>query len=381
MIEIYKASNFPILQNKVYPSKDDALNCLKADIRIMVGEDGLIYNSEFDPNKMVYDEDYDNSVPSEYFKNYYASIIQYLQESYKLNSESLILDIGCGKGTFLKQMFADNEYLGKGIGIDPSYEGDESLFDNRLLFIKEYFNDGHLKNIRNVSLILLRHTLEHIPGPSSFLKHLFEIIEKCNIKNVPIFIEVPDVDWIFENKAYWDFFYEHVNYFSKESLKSAILKAGGKITSLKNAFGNQYQWAEAIINSGSKSDQVDSFPAKFVEQPIDFNIELSIVIGKMRMRIAGSNLVIWGMASKGIIYSLHLIDNRILPNYFVDINANKQNKYLPIIGEPIISPNKLPKDKKLLVVCMNPNYIEEIRNECNKLKLNFELISPNTENC
>ena len=375
---IYKATDFPILQNKVYNTIEEALNCDRGDMNVVVNDDDYIYNLDFDSRKMDYDQEYDNSVPSSFFKSYYSRIIDYLCEKYKLNSNSLILDIGCGKGTFLNQMFSEGKYNGRAIGIDPSYEGDLNPIQNKLLFIREYFNERHLDNIDNITLVILRHTLEHIPAPSDFLKNIFDLIQKCAFRNVPIFIEVPDVDWIFKNKAYWDFFYEHVNYFSKKSLFDTIETGGAKVSSISNEFGDQYLWAEAIVNceipekiNFSKQELQSDFS-------LDFNKEIINNIKNLEKEIdTNSKIVIWGMASKGIIYSLHLIKNGREPDFFVDINTNKQNKYIPIIGKKIISPNELPQDVKLSIICMNPNYNKEIHETCGKLKIDFILFSPN----
>jgi SAM-dependent methyltransferase len=374
---IYKTKGFPILQNRVYKTREEAVNCSKGDINIVINENGYIYNSDFDPSKMDYDQEYDNTVPSSYFTLYYSRIIDYLVDKYKLDTDSFILDIGCGKGTFLKQMFSEGKYSGRAIGIDPSYEGELNPIQNKLRFIKEYFSEEQLSEVDNVTLILLRHTLEHIPNPSLFLKNIFNVIQKCNFKNVPIFIEVPDVQWIFENKAYWDFFYEHVNYFSKKSLIDTISAAGAIVTFVKNDFGNQYLLAEAIVNSYNYLKDSTIYQDHSFDFSLDFNREVLNNIKKLEGSIdTQSKLVIWGMASKGIIYSLHLIQYNHFPNYFVDININKQDKYLPIIGEKIISPENLPENEKLSIVCMNPNYSNEIYEHCQKLKLDFNLFTP-----
>lgn len=371
---IYKALNFPILQNKVYSSKEEAINCPKGNINITMDESGFVSNIEFDSGKMNYDTDYDNSVPSDFFKSYYRKIGDYLINKYSLSDDSLILDIGCGKGTFLNLMFEELGYKGIGIGIDPSYEGDLNLHNNNLKFIQEYFSDKHIENVSKVSLVILRHTLEHIPNPSNFLASLFEIFKRKRLKDIPIFIEVPDVDWIFENRTYWDFFYEHVNYFSKSSLEQCITNSGGVTSEIRNEFGGQYLWAEAYINS---SDEKKIGFIRTVSN-INFQNEITLNIEKIKTSLEeNSTLVIWGMASKGIIFSLHLFENGICPKFFIDVNANKQNKFIPKLGCPISASSKLPKDDSLSIICMNPNYNKEIHNECVKLGLNFKLYTPN----
>lgn len=227
MKSLYKSSGYPVLQNRVYENSLDAINIPLVDIDISIDTKGFISNSAFDNSRMVYDENYDNLVPSNFHKLYYSKIIKYLDEKYLNQLNPVILDIGCGKGNFVMQVIEEVHKDIKCIGIDPSYEGELTSKDGRIIFIKEYFNKDHLNDIENVSLIILRHTLEHIENPTSFLSFLFQLFDKSKFKNIPIFIEVPDVDWIFDNKCYWDFFYEHVNYFSKYSLFNCITEAGG----------------------------------------------------------------------------------------------------------------------------------------------------------
>lgn len=374
MISLYKAINYPILQNRVYSKIEESINTPLVDIDISIDENGFICNKLFDNSKMYYDENYDNLVPSEFHKNYYSKIIKFLDESYLNHSNPVILDIGCGKGNFLMQTIEELDKNVKGIGIDPSYEGALMLNEGRLLFIREYFNKEHLNNIDNISLIILRHTLEHIENPTSFLKQLFQLFDSNKYKNIPIFIEVPDVDWIFDNKCYWDFFYEHVNYFSKYSLFNCIKEAGGYVESIKNEFGDQYLWAQAIINHEIENKN-NPFILKDYSNSV-FNELIERYNNKIKKNSEASEIVIWGMASKGIIYSLIANNLNTKIDYYVDVNLNKQEKYIPKIGKKIVSPENLPKDKKLSIICMNPNYTEEIRLKCENLKLDFELYNP-----
>ncbi|REN21137.1 methyltransferase domain-containing protein, partial [Mycobacterium tuberculosis] len=57
--------------------------------------------------------------------------------------------------------------------------------------------------------IVLRHVLEHIPQPFEFLKEIAD----ANGGQGKIYIEVPCFDWICRHGAWFDIFYEHVNYF------------------------------------------------------------------------------------------------------------------------------------------------------------------------
>ena len=78
--------------------------------------------------------------------------------------------------------------------------------------------------------------------------------------------------------------------------------------------------------------------------------------------------MVWGAASKGVIFSLALARAGAEVELTIDINPAKQGKYLPCSGLPVVSPSiafeSLPQHT--LVFVMNPNYLEEIRRLCPK---------------
>ena len=80
--------------------------------------------------------------------------------------------------------------------------------------------------------LILRHVLEHVPDPYDFLCRLRD----ANGGSGLIYIEVPCFDWICENRAWFDSFYEHVNYFRMADFE----KMFGRLVSTGRLFGDQY---------------------------------------------------------------------------------------------------------------------------------------------
>lgn len=159
---IFSHARVPILQNRVYSTAEEAESAAVGDLEICV-EAGFGWNDKFKENLIKYDDQYNNSVPSAIFDAYYDRIADYLASRYDIASAPVI-DVGCGKGTFLKRMA--KRYKFKGIGIDPSYEGPSTV--GNLTFIAEEFSKDHVDF--EPSLVLCRHTLEHIPNPTGFLR-------------------------------------------------------------------------------------------------------------------------------------------------------------------------------------------------------------------
>ena len=58
-LSVYRQNQFPVLQNRVYSSVEEARNCILGDIDIIQDLDtGLIFNAAFKSDLIVYDANY-----------------------------------------------------------------------------------------------------------------------------------------------------------------------------------------------------------------------------------------------------------------------------------------------------------------------------------
>ena len=294
----------PTLQNRVYDQVDEAQNCNEGIVNLThCNNCNFTFNSDFDEKVIVYDEKYDNAVPSKLFIQYYESICKYLYHKYDLTNGT-VYDIGCGKGTFLKMLCSLYPDV-KGIGIDPSYEGELVISDN-LFFIRDFFKAEHVTDAP--SLLLSRHVFEHIEYPKDFLKIIYEPVS--TYQNVPVFIEVPDFRWIVENKTFWDICYEHCNYFSEKSLEAMFDFPWSQLQDIKRSFGSQYFWVEGTFNntklSISDSKSFESISHNQIEEFVDSINKMSKNVSQklIRYKESGFKIIVWGMATKGLFLSI-----------------------------------------------------------------------------
>ena len=77
------------------------------------------------------------------------------------------------------------------------------------------------------------------------------------------------------------------------------------------------------------------------------------------MRATGP-VALWGAGAKGVTLANLVDPNAALIDCVVDVNPNKQQKYLPGSGHPIVSVHDLPARGVRGAVVMNPNYLPEI---------------------
>jgi SAM-dependent methyltransferase len=226
--ELYTQDALPIFQNRMYDSVEAARNCPRGDMRLV--EDmatGLVHNADFRPEVMDYDAHYQNEQGvSSLFRAHMDGIADLVE---RVMGRTGLVEVGCGKGTFLEMLLARGVEV---VGYDPTYEGDNPIVR------REYFTED--LGITGDGLIL-RHVLEHIPDPVSFLQRL----AAANGNRGLIYIEVPCLDWICQHRAWFDIFYEHVNYFRLTDFDRIF----GRVVHSARAFGGQYLTVVADLST------------------------------------------------------------------------------------------------------------------------------------
>lgn len=335
---LYRQSDYPVLQNRVYTTAEEAIACTKGDIEIVENQlTGLIYNDVFRPELMTYDATYNNEQGvSRQFRSHLESVAELIQST--LGKEELI-EVGCGKGFFLEMLLKRGVSL---TGFDSTYDGDNPRV------IKKNFEPGIIE--KPAHGLVLRHVLEHVQNPADFLFQLKEANENKGL----IYIEVPCFDWICEKRAWFDIFYEHVNYFRLSDFKRMF----GRVVKSGKLFGDQYIYVIADLES-LRQPEFDKKDA--VSFPSDFLRGLNFLDRPNQPR--RPRVCVWGGASKGVIFSL-LRERACLPvDVVIDVNPAKQGKHLPGTGILVQSPEMvLPKlPAETLIYVMNSNYLEEIK--------------------
>ena len=338
----------PVLQNKVYSTREAALRSPTAPFLLgTCRRCGFSFNALFQPKLVVYDETYNNEAPSPVFFRYCEKIAEMLIDRFRLTSGT-VYDVGCGKGAFLRILCRLAPGI-QGVGIDPSCS---PLCEANCTLVRDVFRPEHVKD--DAKLVLLRHVLEHMDDPVTFTSALGKALP-----DVPLFVELPDLSWIFRNEVFWDFCYEHCNYFSGTSLTYALNRAGFWVEERQTSFGDQYQWA-ICIPKGNDAAEVPSGPDEVIAAQAYHAQEEARLDLVRKMVDEARNLVLWGMATKGVVLSNLIGSDRIAGS--VDINPSKQGRYVASSGIEIHAPEWLQTFAgEATVLIMNPNYADEIR--------------------
>lgn len=223
-----------------------------------------------------------------------------------------VIEVGCGDGNFLNHLKAAGAEV---YGIEPS-----SSFREIALARKHPVESGYVTADRVLSHgpfdgFASRQVLEHVPEIHSFLTGI-----RRNLRDgAHGLIEVPSLEKALQDRRYYDFFTDHVNYFSLETLRLALVLNGFEVLDIFQDMFDEYNVALVrAVNPPSLAD---------VQQAAaDLAGDLRNFVQDHHAR--GRKVAVWGAGGKGlsVLASAGIDDLDLL----VDSDPHKQGRYTPV---------------------------------------------------
>jgi SAM-dependent methyltransferase len=355
---VLERSGFPDMQNAVYRDRTEAQAAPRGDIRLAVCRTcGFVFNAAFDGERVAYGIGYDNAIPdSPAFRAHLERRSDVVAEAVSSNAQ--VVDVGCGDGAFLKAIVERRPSI-IGIGIDAAYAGPLTHGD-RLRFERRFFG-GSAESVEADALVC-RHVIEHLPDPLEFLRAVHAGLV-ARSPRARVFFETPALEWILEQGAIWDVFYEHCNYFSEGALRRLFTQAGFTLTRMERVFDRQYHWIEATVGVPSAGVQSDGAPIATAMRAFGAYEQQARSALFERLTAAANDgpVALWGAAAKGVTLANLVDPGGELLLGVVDRNTAKQGCYLPVSGHRVLAPAALAECDVALVLVANPQYVEENR--------------------
>jgi SAM-dependent methyltransferase len=364
----------PVHQNLPLHEQEIAVKTTQGDLNLLVCSScGFIFNDTFEPKKIAYNESYDNTQTySQAFESHVDALIDDLVYNKQVQN-CCVVEVGCGKGQFLRKLVEQEQWGNIGYGFDPSYVGNLETCNGRLKF-KQCYYDEQCSGIQ-ADVVICRHVIEHVPDPVKLLRTIRRALQRS--PQARVFFETPCVEWILANQVIWDFFYEHCSYFTRDSLTTAFEISGFQVLDVRHIFGGQYLWLEAI--PGNRPESIHLNPGKIPDLSQQFaraEYDLTAYWQEKINRLAEQGKVaLWGAGAKGVTFANLIDPARRLIDCIIDLNPNKQSKYIPGTGHPIVSYLDIGKRGLTDIVLMNPNYYQENLALLNAHQLKANLIT------
>lgn len=261
-------NHFEILRKKLrYGVKRDVLVCKKCGYVFLRPQNSKVKYDNLEYRKVYGPKLGKNVGPKERFDTYlpYQKEISE-QIAHLFKPQTSILDVGCSAGFFLSSLKGKVKTR-VGLELNP----DDARFIKKNLDFKVYNKPLEEVGIEEgpFDIITSLQVLEHIEDPVSFLKNISK-----NLKPEGwLYLELPNINDIllsvFKEPSYSDFYYRepHVSYFSQETLRRVLDKAGfvGKIKTIQRYnFMNHLNWI--LCHKPQLNFNLGNDPAKLINE-------------------------------------------------------------------------------------------------------------------
>jgi SAM-dependent methyltransferase len=266
-----------------------------------------------------------------------------------------VLEVGCGDGTFLTHLAAAGLDV---VGVEPSRRFREQARAKGHTVHALYVGAGAVPGAP-FDAVVCRQVLEHVWSIDIFLDALRDVLRPGGIG----LIEVPRLETAVEHLRFYDFFRDHVNYFSAATLRYACDLNGLNVTDIRAAMNREY--LVAIV--GRPGGEAPASPPANVTGPrLDFAaLQRSVysVSNELREflseRLArGARTAIWGGGGKGV--TILAAANVDALAYVVDSDPRKQNLYMPASHHRVYPPEHLKYDPVDTIIVTALAHREEI---------------------
>jgi SAM-dependent methyltransferase len=362
--EFFALRQLPVSLGLLFPTMEAALQAPTGDLSLCVCRQcGFIFNRLFDPARMFYQPGYEISLDhSPTYQAHVQASAQRLVDRYDLRHKAIV-EVGCGKGYFLRTLCA----LGanRGVGFDPALtsEGAEAIGAGQVRFVRAVYDSRYAD--LPADLICCRSVLELINNP----RGLVEVVRQAvGPHSEPvIFFELPNAEYVFGAAATWSAYYEHCSYFTPNTLARLFTACGFQVLEVAPTYVDG-QYLSLVARPGVTPASYPTMPMAEWEQ---LHAQLSDYAQRFQRRIAdwqarlsglcaaGKRVVAWGAGGRAINLTT-ILQTRGQIEVVVDINPDRQGKFMPVTGQPVVAPAQLPQQPPDVIIITNPTYSAEI---------------------
>jgi SAM-dependent methyltransferase len=229
-----------------------------------------------------------------------------------------VLDVGCGDGAFMAP-FRDRNIAVR--GIEPSAQGRARAQAQGYIVYPGYISADTDLPGAPYDVIVSRQVLEHVADISGFLQG----VRRNLTRDGHVLIEVPRLEKALVDLRFYDFFPDHVNYFTQDTLALAAMMNGFQVLETKSTMYDEYNVAVLRAREPTDLAVVKLNRDRLVQQ-----------IQSVLQQNHEQGVAIWGAGAKG----LSIMSNLDLQSVaaVVDSDPNKIGRYTPgqvLIQDPV----------------------------------------------
>jgi 2-polyprenyl-3-methyl-5-hydroxy-6-metoxy-1,4-benzoquinol methylase len=275
-------------------------------------------------------------------------------KKFKLQGKRVV-DIGCGDGNYLEYIRSAGAIP---FGVEPARS------PAAIAQAKIGINSIHIAYVTGETPVpdgpydafTTRQVLEHIPDLNDFLIG----IRRSLTANAVGLIEVPNLEQSLSGQRFYDFFTEHLNYFTENTLRFALEKNGLKVMEIVRSMNNEYLEATVMI--------AEPLTLPTLQKSSDSLLtSLRKLLSENKSK--GLKTAVWGAGIKGVT-TLALLKSADI-EYVIDSAPDKRNLYTPVSNLRVIHPEDISSQPVDVIIISAVMYLDEIVNQIRSTPLLF----------
>jgi 2-polyprenyl-3-methyl-5-hydroxy-6-metoxy-1,4-benzoquinol methylase len=327
-------------QSKSYPLR--AMTCEKCAL-VQLSE--AIPKEKLFPASYTYFSSY-SSTWLEHSKTYAQKMISLLQ----LDQNDLVVEIASNDG-YLLQYFANSGI--KVLGIEPASGVAKTAIAKGVPTLINYFGEStavELTQGQKPNLMIGNNVLAHVPDIHDFIKGFSLLITDEGL----ITFEFPHLLNLIKKTQFDTIYHEHYSYLSVTALLPIFAKHGLRIINVEKLLThggslrifvakNISSWivhesVRATIAEELQYDPRDLRVYETLQRKVE-GIKHNLLSELIKFKKDGKSISAYGAAAKGVTLLNYCGISNDLIDYVVDLNPNKQGKFLPGSQIPIVGIN------------------------------------------
>jgi SAM-dependent methyltransferase len=323
--------------------------------------------------------------PSEIFEeySYYSSVSEALlahsneharrlMESRALGPHSLVVEVASNDGYLLRNFVEAGIPV---LGIDPAQGPAEAAEAIGVPTLREFFGSELAASLRSegkrADVVLANNVLAHVPDLNGFVKGIATILTDEGVAE----IETPYVRDLIDNLEFDTIYHEHLCYYSVTALVALFRRHRLSLNHLEHLPIHGGSLRLTISRSSRVTDAVRAYLEDEAAAGITtfdfyrgFADRVAAVQHNLRealraLKSAGERIAAYGAAAKGTILLNSSGIGSGLVDFVADKSPHKQNRLLPGVQIPIVSPERIIEEMPDYILLLAWNFKDEILRE------------------
>jgi hypothetical protein len=262
-------------------------------------------------------------------------------EDYSLRNEKII-EIGCGRGEYLSLM---RQAGANAFGLEQGEESVAQCLKDGLQVSRGFVESCDYKIPRApFRAFFILNFLEHLPDLRGTLAGIYNNLTDSGVG----LVEVPNFDMILRNNLFSEFIADHLFYFTKATLTTALLISGFEVIECGEI------WQDYIISA-----VVRKRPGTDLTRFYEHQSSLKQNMEEFLNRFGDKRVAVWGAGHQAFaLLALTGLSGKF--RYVVDSAPFKQGKYTPATHLRILPPEALESEPVDAVLVMAGGYSDEV---------------------